>query len=207
MTLTPEEGRKLHVPTPLEGRRISSSQAAEALGVSPWQVRRLRVGIRRDGLEALVHGTRKRHAPAGDDVQLAATRARDGLGRLRPGGTPASTRMAPVPGTEPEAGDVGKGGGQRKRPRSVRGKLAAPVDKAGVFEARRLRGFRRRNPWRSPKQGNAYVTITSPVQFDKPTGSPPFWCKLYVQSGARARNKKMHVGRTRVTFSRKTPRA
>jgi len=31
MTLTPEEGRKLHVLTLLEGKRISLSQAAEAL--------------------------------------------------------------------------------------------------------------------------------------------------------------------------------
>ena len=63
MTLTLEEGRRLHVLTLLEGRRISLSQAAEALGVSPRQVRRLRVGIRRDGPEALIHGNRGRHAP------------------------------------------------------------------------------------------------------------------------------------------------
>ena len=49
MTLTPEEGRKLHVLTLLEGKRISLSQAAEALGVTPRQVRRLRVGQRREG--------------------------------------------------------------------------------------------------------------------------------------------------------------
>ena len=63
MTLTPEEGRRLHVLTLLEGRRISLSQAAEALGVSPRQVRRLRVGMRRDGPEALIHGNRGRPAP------------------------------------------------------------------------------------------------------------------------------------------------
>jgi transposase len=63
MTLTPEEGRRLHVLTLLEGRRISLSPAAEALGVSPRQVRRLRVGIRRDGPAALSHGNRGRHAP------------------------------------------------------------------------------------------------------------------------------------------------
>jgi len=80
---------------------------------------------------------------------------------------------------------------QRKRPRSVRGTLAAPVDNARGFEARRLLGFRRRNPGRSPEQGNAYVTITSPVQFNMPTGSPPFWCKHYVQSGTLPRKKKM----------------
>jgi transposase len=63
MTLTPEEGRKLHVLTLLEGRRISLGQAAEALGVTPRQVRRLRVGLRRDGPAALIHGNRGRHAP------------------------------------------------------------------------------------------------------------------------------------------------
>lgn len=63
MTLTPEEGRRLHVLTLLEGKRISLGQAAEALGVTPRQVRRLRVGLRRDGPAALVHGNRKRRAP------------------------------------------------------------------------------------------------------------------------------------------------
>ena len=48
MTLTPEEGRRLHVLTLLEGKRISLSQAAEALGVTPRQVRRLRVGLRHE---------------------------------------------------------------------------------------------------------------------------------------------------------------
>jgi hypothetical protein len=63
MTLTPEEGRRLHVLTLLEGRRISLGQAAEALGVTPRQVRRLRVGLRRDGPAALIHGNRGRQAP------------------------------------------------------------------------------------------------------------------------------------------------
>ena len=63
MTLTPEEGRRLHVLTLLEGKRISLSQAAEALGVTPRQVRRLRVGLRHEGPGALIHGNRGRHAP------------------------------------------------------------------------------------------------------------------------------------------------
>jgi len=41
MILTPEEGRRLHVLTLVEGKRISLGQAAEALGVTPRQVRRL----------------------------------------------------------------------------------------------------------------------------------------------------------------------
>lgn len=63
MTLTPEEGRRLHVLTLLEGKRISLGQAAEALGLTPRQVRRLRVGLRRDGPAALIHGNRGQHAP------------------------------------------------------------------------------------------------------------------------------------------------
>ena len=62
MTLTPEEGRRLHVLTLLEGKRISPGQAAEALGLTPRQVRRLRVGLRREGPAALIHGNRRRHA-------------------------------------------------------------------------------------------------------------------------------------------------
>jgi hypothetical protein len=63
MTLTPDAERKLHVLTLLEGRRISLGQAAEALGLTPRQVRRLRVGLRRAGPAALIHGNRKRGAP------------------------------------------------------------------------------------------------------------------------------------------------
>jgi transposase len=63
MTLTPAEERKLHVLTLLEGKRISLGQAAEALGLTPRQVRRLRVGLRREGPAALLHGNRTRGAP------------------------------------------------------------------------------------------------------------------------------------------------
>jgi len=63
MTLTPEEARRVHVLTLLEGKRITPAQAAEALGLTPRQVRRLRVGLRREGPAALVHGNRGRPAP------------------------------------------------------------------------------------------------------------------------------------------------
>lgn len=63
MTLTPEEARRVHVLTLLEGKRITPAQAAEALGLTPRQVRRLRVGLRSEGLAALVHGNRGRPAP------------------------------------------------------------------------------------------------------------------------------------------------
>ena len=49
MTLTPEERRRVHVLTLLEGKRIGGGQAAEALGLSPRQVRRLRVALRQEG--------------------------------------------------------------------------------------------------------------------------------------------------------------
>jgi hypothetical protein len=62
MILTPEAGRRLHVLTLLEGKRISLGQAAEALGVTPRQVRRLRVRLRREGPAALSHGNRGRRA-------------------------------------------------------------------------------------------------------------------------------------------------
>lgn len=63
MTLSPDAERKLHVLTLLEGKRISLGKAAEALGVTPRQVRRLRVRLRREGPAALNHGNRTRRAP------------------------------------------------------------------------------------------------------------------------------------------------
>jgi len=63
MILTPGEGQRLHVLTLLEGKRISLGQAAEALGLSPRQVRRLRVTLRREGPTALTHGNRGRRSP------------------------------------------------------------------------------------------------------------------------------------------------
>lgn len=62
MTLTPEEARRLHVLTLLEGKRISLGQAAKALSLTPRQVRRLRVGLRQEGPVALIHGNRGRRS-------------------------------------------------------------------------------------------------------------------------------------------------
>jgi len=53
MNLNPEEARRLHVLTLLESRRISPAQAAEALGLTPRQVRRLRRTLRTTGPAAL----------------------------------------------------------------------------------------------------------------------------------------------------------
>lgn len=63
MTLTQEEGRRLHVLTRLEGNQITVAQAPEALGLTARQVRRLRVGLRRAGPVALIHGNRGRRSP------------------------------------------------------------------------------------------------------------------------------------------------
>lgn len=63
MPLTPEEARRIHILTLLEGKRVTPSQAAEALGLTSRQVRRLRVGLRTEGPGALIHGNRGRPAP------------------------------------------------------------------------------------------------------------------------------------------------
>ncbi len=62
MTLTPEEGRRLHVLTLLEGKRITLTQAAEALGLTLRQIRRLRAALRRKGPAAVIHGNRGRRS-------------------------------------------------------------------------------------------------------------------------------------------------
>src|SRR5512135_445313 len=62
MTLTPEEGRRVHLLTLLEGKRISVGQAAKGLGLTPRQVRRLRVRLREAGPAALIHGNRGRRS-------------------------------------------------------------------------------------------------------------------------------------------------
>ena len=58
MPLTPEESRRLHVLSLLERGRLSPTQAAETLGLTPRQVRRLRATLRRDGPAGLAHGNR-----------------------------------------------------------------------------------------------------------------------------------------------------
>ena len=74
MTLTPEEAHRLHVLTLLESRRITPAQAAEALGLTPRQVRRLRRTLRIVGPEGLAHGNRgrpsARHLAAGVRSQI-----------------------------------------------------------------------------------------------------------------------------------------
>jgi len=62
MPLTPEEGRRLHVLNLLEGRQITTAQAAEALELSPRQIRRLRRTLRQAGPAGLAHRSRERPA-------------------------------------------------------------------------------------------------------------------------------------------------
>lgn len=63
MTLTPEEGRRLHVLSLLERGRITTAQAAEGLGLAPRQVRRLRRELQQHGPEGLAHGNRGSRSP------------------------------------------------------------------------------------------------------------------------------------------------
>jgi transposase len=63
MTLNPEEGHRLHVLSLLERGRIMTAQAAEALGITPRQVRRLRRRLHQYGPEGLAHGSRGRRSP------------------------------------------------------------------------------------------------------------------------------------------------
>jgi len=62
MTLNPEEGRRLHVLSLLERGRITTAHAAEALGITPRQVRRLRRRLQQHGPEGLAHGSRGRRS-------------------------------------------------------------------------------------------------------------------------------------------------
>lgn len=76
MPLTPEESRRLHVLSLLERGRITSSQAVEALGLTPRQVRRLRGTLQQQGPAGLAHGSRGRPAsnrlPASLRTQIVA---------------------------------------------------------------------------------------------------------------------------------------
>ncbi len=60
MPLTPREVQRLHVLTLLESGKVTSKQAAEALGITRRQLGRLRAKLRAGGPTALVHGNRGR---------------------------------------------------------------------------------------------------------------------------------------------------
>src|SRR5665647_646984 len=60
VTLNPKQQRAVEILTRLEARALDIGTAAELLGVSPRQVRRLRLRFRDEGFEAVVHGNRGR---------------------------------------------------------------------------------------------------------------------------------------------------
>jgi len=62
MALTPEEGRRLHVLNLLERGQVTTAQAAEALELTPRQIRRLRATLRQAGPAGLAHRSRERPA-------------------------------------------------------------------------------------------------------------------------------------------------
>lgn len=63
MPLSPEESRRLHVLSLVERGRLTPTQAAATLGLTPRQVRRLRATLRRDGPAGLAHGNRGAKSP------------------------------------------------------------------------------------------------------------------------------------------------
>lgn len=56
LILNPKQQREVEILTWLEAGALDPSSAAMLLGVSPRQVRRLRVRFRQDGFEAVIHG-------------------------------------------------------------------------------------------------------------------------------------------------------
>src|SRR5450756_474420 len=56
ITLNPQQQREVEILTRLETGVLDVETAAELLGVSARQVRRLRAGFRQDGMAAVVHG-------------------------------------------------------------------------------------------------------------------------------------------------------
>jgi predicted ArsR family transcriptional regulator len=63
MALNPEGGRRLHVLSLLERGRITTAQAAEALGITPRQVRRLGRRLQQHGPEGLACSPRDSGSP------------------------------------------------------------------------------------------------------------------------------------------------
>lgn len=56
LTLNPKQQREVEILTRLEAQALDVGTAAELLGISPRQVRRLRVRFREEGFEAVIHG-------------------------------------------------------------------------------------------------------------------------------------------------------
>src|SRR5665811_1622059 len=56
ITLNPKQQRAVEILTRLEAQALDVGTAAELLGVSPRQIRRLRARFRQEGFEAVIHG-------------------------------------------------------------------------------------------------------------------------------------------------------
>ena len=63
ITLNPEQQREAEILTRLEAGTLDVTTAADLLGISTRQVRRLRAGFRQEGMAVVVHGNSGR-APA-----------------------------------------------------------------------------------------------------------------------------------------------
>ena len=61
--LSQKEQQRLRVIAEVEAGRLEADLAAELLGLSPRQVRRLRRGYREGGANAFMHGNRSRPSP------------------------------------------------------------------------------------------------------------------------------------------------
>ena len=63
VTLTVEEQKRLKVITEIEAGRMTGREAAEMVGLSLRQVRRLIAAYRKEGAAGLAHGNRGRPSP------------------------------------------------------------------------------------------------------------------------------------------------
>ena len=72
ITLTTSEQRRLTVLNQVEAGRLSKEEAAELLGITERQIRRLRTAFRRRGVGALVHGNRGRRPINAVDPDLVS---------------------------------------------------------------------------------------------------------------------------------------
>ncbi len=70
ITLNPKQQREVEILTRLEAGALDPSSAAMLLGVSPRQIRRLRVRFRQEGFEAVLHGNAGRNPANRTDPAL-----------------------------------------------------------------------------------------------------------------------------------------
>jgi len=71
LTLNPKQQRAVEILTRLDGGALDAGTAAELLGVTPRQVRRLRARFRQEGFGAVIHGNVGRSPANRTDPELA----------------------------------------------------------------------------------------------------------------------------------------